>query len=287
MRHPPNTAIKQVWSSLLPTRSGLGASTPHGDISTSYGTFGTANLGLNLAYGGNKWGNFISASGLQTGRFLDGPEFQTMHDHGNEESIFDRIDLDLTPADTFSLNLSFTRSWFQTPNSYDAQNATAWSGLVVDNGGLGPNGLPVGSQDQRSKINTFNLAPTYSHTLNAHTVLTFGAFLRQDQYNYYPSDNPFADFSPGVQSQTIGQNRRLTNAGARASLSYVNGVHNIKFGGVYEHTFITERDHFGIVDPNFNAPCLNADGSSVTDPNIVNTNQCSGSYKPILIMFRC
>jgi hypothetical protein len=270
------------------TRSGLGSSTPHGDVTTSYGTFGTANVGLNLAYGGQNWGNFFSANGLQTGRFLDGPEFQTIHDHGNEENIFDRVDLNLSPVNTLSLNLSFTRSWFQTPNSYDAQNATAWSGLVVDNGGLGPNGLPVGSQDQRSKITTFNIAPTWNHTINANTVATLGAFIRQDQYNYYPSDNPFADFSPGVQTQTIGQNRRLTDAGVRASLSYVKGIHNIKIGGVYQQTFITERDRFGIVDPTFNAPCLNADGSADTDPAVTNQAQCSGSlqsnpsYTPIL-----
>ncbi len=273
------------------SRSGLGVTTPHGDITTSYGTFGSANLGLNLAYGGQKWGNFISASGLQTGRFLDGPEFQTMHDHGNEENVFDRIDFDLTPATTFGLNLGFSRSWFQTPNSYDAQNATAWSGLVADNGGLGPNGLPVGSADQRSKIVTFNVAPTINHTLNAHTVLTVGAFIRQDQYNYHPSDNPFADFAPGVQTQTIGQNRRLTDAGARASLSYVKGIHNLKIGGVYQQTFITERDQFGIVDPTFNAPCLNADGSADTDLNLVSATQCSGllqanpNYVPALAQY--
>jgi hypothetical protein len=261
------------------TRSGLGSTTPHGDVSTSYGTFGTATLGLNLAYGGPKWGNFISASGLQTGRFLDGPEFQTIHDHGNEENVFDRVDIDLTPATTLSLNLGFTRSWFQTPNSYDAQNATAWSGLVVDNGGLGPNGLPVGSQDQRSKITTFNLAPTMNHMINANTVLTLGAFVRQDQYDYYPSANPFADLAPGVQTQTIGQNRRLTDAGARASLSYVKGIHNIKIGGVYQHTFITETDRFGIVDPTFNAVCLNADGTPDTDPTISNPSQCSGALQ--------
>ena len=273
------------------TRSGLGVTTPHGDISTSYGTFGTANLGVNLAYGGQKWGNFISASGLGTGRFLDGPEFQVFHDHGNEENFFDRGDLDVTPATTLSLNLSFTRSWFQTPNSYDAQNATAWSGLVVDNGGLGPNGLPVGPADQRSKITTFNIAPTLNHMINANTVLTMGAFIRQDQYNYYPSDNPFADYSPGVQEQTIGQNRRLTNAGARSSVSYVKGINNIKIGAVYEQTLITERDRFGIVDPSFNAPCLNADGSADTDASLVNSSDCSGSltanpnYVPILAQY--
>ncbi len=261
------------------TRSGLGVSTPHGDVTASYGTFGTGNLGFNLSYGGENWGNFIAANGLQTGRFLDGPEFQVFHDHGNQENLFDRLDFKLSAADTLSLNLGFTRSWFQTPNSYDAQNATAWSGLVVDNGGLGPNGLPVGSADQRSKITTFNVAPTLSHLLNANTVLTLGAFVRQDQYNYYPSENPFADLEPGVQTQTIGQNRRLTNAGARASVSYVKGINNIKVGAVYQHTFITEKDSFGIVDPTFNAVCLNADGSADSDPTITNPSQCSGALQ--------
>jgi hypothetical protein len=62
----------------------------------------------------------------------------------------------------------------------DAQNATAWSGLVVDNGGLGPNGLPVGLQDRRSKIRTYNVAPSWTRLINAHTVFTFGGFARQD-----------------------------------------------------------------------------------------------------------
>ena len=46
---------------VVTTRSGLGVTQPHGDITTSYGSFGTANGGANLAYGGKKWGNFISA----------------------------------------------------------------------------------------------------------------------------------------------------------------------------------------------------------------------------------
>ncbi|HEY3938473.1 MAG TPA: TonB-dependent receptor [Bryobacteraceae bacterium] len=261
------------------TRSGLGISQPHGDVTASYGTFGSSNGGFNLAYGGKNWGNFISANGMNTGRFLDGPEFQVFHDHGNEENIFDRLDFKPSQVDTLSLNFGFTRSWFQTPNSYDAQNATAWSGLVVDNGGLGPDGLPVGSQDQRSKIRTFNVAPTWTRVIGANTVFTFGGFVRQDQYNYYPSANPFADLSPGLQLQTIGQNRRLTNAGGRASLSYVKGIHNLKAGIVYSHTFLTEKDSLGIVDPTFNAPCLNADGSFDTDPTLTDPSQCSGSLQ--------
>ncbi len=226
------------------TRSGLGITKPHGDVTASYGTFGTANAGFDLSYGGQKWGNFIAASGLQTGRFLDPPEFSVMHDRGNQENIFDRVDFKPTDNDTISLNFQFTRSWFQTPNSFDAQGATAWSGLTVDNGGLGPDGVPVGPTDQRSKIRTFNIAPTWTRLLNPHTVFTFAGFARQDQYNYYPSNNPFADLQPDLQSESVGQNRTLTNLGLRSDLSYVNGIHNIKAGAMYEDTILTEKDTF-------------------------------------------
>src|SRR5690242_11881177 len=181
------------------TRSGQEMTTPHGEISASYGSFGTSNAGFNLGYGGQKWGNFISINGLNSGRFLDPPEFTVMHAKGNEENIFDRVDFQLSPANSLHLNLGLTRSWFQTPNTFDQQNAAAWSGLVVDNGGVGPDGVPVGPADQRSQIRTFNIAPTWTHLLNSNTVLTLGAFVRHDQFNYYPSGNPFADLAPGLQ----------------------------------------------------------------------------------------
>ena len=121
---------------------------------------------IQLGYGGNSWGNFLSANGLNTERFLDGPEFATLHDHGNQQNFFDRFDFKPSQNDTISLNFQFTRSWFQVPNSYDMQNATAWNGLVVDNGGIGPNGLLVGSTDQVAKIRTFDIAPSWTRVIN-------------------------------------------------------------------------------------------------------------------------
>ncbi|HTN71581.1 MAG TPA: TonB-dependent receptor, partial [Methylomirabilota bacterium] len=265
---------------VVATRSGLGSIQPHGDVTASYGSFGTANGGFNIGFGGNKAGNFLSVNGLNTGRFLDGPEFQTFHDHGNQQNLFDRIDLKPSQSDTLSVNLGFTRSWFQTPNSYDSEAAAAWSGLVADNDGIGPNGQPVGRTDQGSKIRTFNIAPTWTHLLNPNAVFTLGGFARQDQYNYYPSGNPFADLIPGVQSQTIAQDRRLTNLGLRADLSYIKGKHNLKAGITYEDTILTEKDNFGIVDPTFNAVCVDADGNPVTDPSPTNPDNCGGDLQP-------
>ena len=223
------------------TRSGVGVTQPHGDVTASYGTFGSSNEAFNLAYGGQNWGNFISANGLNTGRFLDPPEFTVMHDKGNEENIFDRFDFKPSGVDTVGLNLQYTRSWFQNPNSFDQEYHPGLVNPVT--------GGPLSPTDERSLIKTFNIAPSWTRTLNANTVLTFGVYLRKDQFNYYPSANAFSDWSPDLQSETVSQSRSLANAGVRSSLSYVKGIHNIKAGITYQHTFVTEGDSIGIVDP--------------------------------------
>ncbi len=239
------------------TRSGQGVTTPHGEVTASYGTFGTSNGGFNLAYGGQTWGNFISANVLDTGRFLDPPEFTVMHDHGNEENLFDRVDYQLGNNDSLHLNLSFTRSWFQTPNSYDQQYHPGDYNPIT--------GAQLGPSDQRSQIKTFDFAPTWTHIINPNSVFTFGAWWRQDQYNYYPSRNPFDDFSPDLLSESISQSRRLLNVGGRFSVSYVKGIHNVKVGGQYEHTFLTEGDSIGIVDPGVvsGLNCQDTNGNSL------------------------
>jgi hypothetical protein len=273
---------------VVTTRSGLGMTEPHGDVTGSYGTFGTTNDGFDLAFGGQKVGNFISANVMNTGRFLDGPEFQVFHDHGNEENLFDRFDIKPSSADSIALNFGYTRSWFQTPNNYDAQDATAWGPTYVcqnfgysDNcNGLGPNGQVVGPTDQRSQIRTFNIAPTWTHLVGPSTLFTLGGFARQDQYNYYPSSNPFADLIPALQGQTIGQNRTLTDLGVRGSLSYVKGIHNLKAGVTYSDTILTEKDTFGIVDPTANAVCLDSNGNPILDPSLTNPANCTGSLQP-------
>ena len=104
------------------TRSGQGVTKPTGSVYGSYGSFGSAAGGVDLSYGGASWGNFIEADGLNTGRFLDAPEFTVFHDKGNEENIFDRVDYSFTQADSVHLDLNYSRSWFQTPNDYDNLN---------------------------------------------------------------------------------------------------------------------------------------------------------------------
>jgi len=222
------------------TRSGQGVTTPTGSLTMSYGSFGTSNASFDLAYGGPNWGNFIAIDGTNGGRFLDAPEFAVMHDKGNVENFFDRVDYQIATGNSLHLDLAWTRSWFQTPQTFDNLNV----------GKLDPSGNPVGPMDQRSQVKTFNVAPSWTRLINPKTVYTLGGYVRRDDYHYYPSADPFADLGPeNLQRETIGQHRTLTNAGVHSDLAYVRGINNMKFGATYQQTFLREADSLGIVDP--------------------------------------
>ena len=253
------------------TRSGQGVTTPTGSISSSFGTFGSATGSVDLSYGGKNWGNFIEVDGLNTGRFLDPPEFAVFHDKGNELNIFDRIDRQLTAIDSIHLNLNYSRSWFQTPNAFDNLNVQN-----VVSGGAGANPIfdNVGNTDQRSKIGTFNISPTYTRTIGDNSVFNFGPYVRRDEYNYYPSNNPLADLGP-IQNQSIAQSRSLTNAGVHTDLSYVRGINNIKIGANYSQTFLRENDSLALVNSTFNSPCV--DGNNTPQPGFTDPSQCANA----------
>src|ERR1017187_1367677 len=155
----------------------VGVTTPTGSVSASFGSFGSSTGSIDLSYGGKNWGNFIEVDGLNTGRFLDPPEFSVFHAKGNELNIFDRIDRQITAADSVHINLGISRSWFQTPNTYDNLNVQN-----VLSGGTGSSPVfgAVGNTDQRSKILTYNVAPTYTHTIGVNSVFNFGGFVRRD-----------------------------------------------------------------------------------------------------------
>lgn len=265
------------------TRSGQGVTTPTGSITSSYGTFGSATGAVDLSYGGKNWGNFIEIDGLNTGRFLDPPEHAVFHAKGNEENVFDRIDRTFTPKDSVHLNLNYSRSWFQTPNTYDSLNVQN-----VQSGGSTADPVigNVGDADQRSQIGTFNIAPTYTRVLSQEAVLNFGAYVRRDAYNYYPSANPLADKgAPNEQTSSIGQARTLTNAGTHADVSYAKGIHNAKVGVMYSQTFLQEDDQLGIVSPVYNAPCVDASGTAVagySSPDNCGANFANPNYLSVL-----
>ncbi len=243
------------------TRSGEGITKPTGSVTSSYGSFGSVTGGFDLSYGGKNWGNFIEADAMNSGRFLDPPEFSVFHDKGNEQNVFDRVDYTFTPADSLHLDLNYSRSWFQTPNTYDNLNV---QNVVGDETSPNPVFANVGDADQRSQIRTFNISPTYTRVINDHSVWNFGAFVRKDLYHYYPSDNALADLGPSnLQTSSIFQNRTLMNAAVHSDFTWTHGMHNVKVGAQYGQTFLRESDALGVVDPTYSlsAPCVDASGN--------------------------
>jgi len=225
------------------TRSGQGVTAPTGSVTLSYGSFGTSNLAFDMAYGGKNWGNFIAANGMDSGRFLDTPEFAVSHAKGNEENFFDRVDYQLNQKSSLHTNVQYTRSWFQTPNSYDTEYG--YSSVA--------NHLTSGSTDQRSQIQTIDVAPSYARTIGTTMAFNLGPYVRRDSYDYYPSNNALNDFGP-IQQESVAQQRSLTNAGVHSDISYTRGINNLKLGGMYQQTFLRENFQIGLVDPNLNAP---------------------------------
>jgi hypothetical protein len=253
------------------TRSGQGVTTPTGSIHSSYGTFGSASGGVDLSYGGKNWGNFFEGDAQNSGRFLDGPEFAVFHDKGNEENFFDRVDYTFSPVDSMHMDLNYSRSWFQTPNSYDNLNV---ENVVSGGTSASPVYGNVGEADQRSKIGTFNIAPTYTHVVNNYSVWNLGAFVRKDLYNYFPSGNPLADLGPSdLQTSSISQIRTLMNTAVHSDYTYVRGINNIKVGVQYGQTFLRESDNLGIVESTYNAPCMDASGNPL--PGYSSSTNCA------------
>jgi hypothetical protein len=210
------------------TKSGLDQSKPSGNVSLGYGSFKSPTVDANLGAGSHVFGNFLSASGMRTDRFLDPPELQAIHDAGHQLSFFDRVDARTRDTGTLHLNLQAARSSFDVPNSIDAE-------------ALG--------QAQHQNIDTFNIAPGYSQVLGARTLFTANGFVRQDHLTYAPSPDPFAD-QPG----TVSQDRTLTNFGLKADMSYNARRHNVKVGGSASATRLHEQFTLGFTDPAFNDP---------------------------------
>ncbi len=232
------------------TKSGLDQPKPTGTVSVGYGSFSSPTFDANIGAGSHSVGNFLSITGLSTDRYLDPPEFASLHDHGHNVSFFDRVDAHTGQTATFHLNVQAARSSFEVPNTYDQND-------------LG--------QDQHQQIDTFNIAPGYSQVLGSSNLFTANFFVRRDHLTYTPSADPFAD-TPG----SVSQNRHLTNIGAKADLAHTVAGHNIKFGVAITATRLDERFTLGLTDPTVNSPCLLADGSPSDDTSLTGPNQCQG-----------
>lgn len=213
------------------TKSGLDQPRPTGTATIGYGSFKSPTGEVNLAVGSHTFGDFFSVNGMRSDRVLDAPEFQVLHDTGDQFGLFNRFDMHPDAADSIHFDVQAARSNFDIPNTYDQQ-------------ALGTN--------QHQNILTFNIAPGYSRVIGSTMLFTANAYVRRDHLNYLPSSNPLADLPASVS-----QDRTLTNIGAKADLAYTRTRHNFKFGGDFSATPLHEMFTLGITnaaDPTWAGP---------------------------------
>jgi hypothetical protein len=236
------------------TRSGLAAGRVFGNVDASYGSFGNAGGEFGIGWGTAKLGNFFSAEGVRSGRFLDTPEFLPYHGIGNGQTLFDRVDYQPSGRDAFHLNLFAARNWIQIPNDLDQL-----------------------SQDQRQRVLTWSIAPGYQHTFSSTSLLTITPYIRKDQFNYYPSRDALQEDTPATQ----GQQRQLLNWGVKADVATTKGHNTVKYGIDAKQTRLLENFQFGITDPGYNSPCIDSDGTAIADAALTSPAQCAAAgYQP-------
>ena len=231
----------------ITTQSGLGLGRVTGNVSANYGTFGTTGGDLGLGYGTPKFGNFVAVDGTRSGRFLDTPEFLPLHDIGDSETLFDRLDFQPSGHDALHMNIFLARNSLEIPNNLDQQQV---------------------GQTQSQRVFTCNVAPGYQHTFSANTLLTINPYVRKDQFNYYPSSDIFNDL-PTTQAQQ----RQLLNWGVRADVTTSHGHHTIKYGVDLKQTRLLENFQFGVTDFTFNPICVDNNGNA-GPPTLLDPNQC-------------
>ncbi|HVX65429.1 MAG TPA: TonB-dependent receptor [Bryobacteraceae bacterium] len=170
-------------------------------------------------------GYFVSVSTQKSNRYLDQVSRSNLHNGGNSERAFARLDYQLGPADFLRVNLSAGRSSFQLAN-LRSQHAHG--------------------QDQRQVLRDAAVSLGYIHVIGA--AATF------DSTNSYRTSVAQLFGSPGDTPVTATQARHLANFTSANRLGVVRNRHEFRFGIDVQHFPVSENFSFGITDPGFNAP---------------------------------
>ena len=209
----------------LATKSGL--STPfRGEVYGGGARFATYEGGLSLGGGSKNFGAYGSVNGSWSDRFLDPVNFANLHNHGNTQRGFVRLDY---ASDDLKDQLRFTalvgRTDRDVPNTFSQQDA---------------------GQDETVKSRDQNYNLGWTHLLSPHATFNASGFARLSSFKLFPS--------PNDTPVTAISDRTLNNFGANAAMTLGSDHHDIKIGGVIKRFPIEETFSFGLTDPTLNDP---------------------------------
>ncbi|HVG21848.1 MAG TPA: TonB-dependent receptor [Blastocatellia bacterium] len=220
----------------LNTKSGLDMPIS-GEISGNVGSFSTGDGAASFGGHAKKFGWFTAFTGSTTHRYLDPPTIENFHNKGRTANNLTTFDYNPTADDVFRLTLIFGGANFQVPNRLDQERA---------------------GQDQRQRQRSNYEFLSWQHVFSQTAVANLSLFHRSST----------AELTSNALSTPVVafQDRRLTNNGLIASISYAAHGHTFKTGLQYSQTPIRENFSFYPTDPGAFGPITDDEGNIFPNP---------------------
>lgn len=208
----------------ITTRSGLNSGR------RSFGSFETSAAQFDQLASVAQWGGqagrlgfFVSASTQKSNRYLDQVSLLNLHNGGNAERAFARLDYQLGAANFLRVGLLTGRSSFQLAN-LPSQHANG--------------------QDQRQVLRDASASLGYIHVIGP--TATF------DTTNSWRTSLAQLFGSPGDTPVTADQSRHLTNFTSANRLNLIRSHQEIRLGFDQQYFPVSESFQFGVTAPGFN-----------------------------------
>lgn len=210
----------------ITTKSGLGTQRKFtGDSQVSAGSFNTLQNITQVGGETGKFGYFASINLSKTNRYLDQVSLDNLHNGGNSERGFLRLDYQLSERDSLRFNVMAGRSSFQLANLRSQEAA---------------------GQDQRQLLSDGSLWLSHTRTLNSRSVLESTVAYRTTVAQLFPS--------AGDTPVTAAQARHLSTFTTTTNYSLVHGSHTLRAGAMFQAIPVSENFGFGITRSDFNDP---------------------------------
>ena len=211
---------------VITTRTGLGSGRRFsGNTQAIAGEFHTFGNVTQVTGGTDRWGYFGSFTALNTKRYLDQVSIDNLHNGGNTERGFGRVDYNASPRDTLRFSLMSGRSSFQLTNLRSQH---------------------LNGQDQRQSLEDASVSAGWLRTLDARSTIDTTVSWRSAWAKLLPS--------PGDTPVTAMQDRSMSTFSVGTRWNRIAGRHNWRTGVDYQRYPVRERFTFGITDPSFNDP---------------------------------
>jgi hypothetical protein len=196
-----------------------------GNAQVSTGRFDTQEI---LVQAGGERGRFAyygSVFAVETHRFLDQVSLDNLHDGGNSQRAFLRLDYQPDARDTVHLNVMMGRSDFELANLRSQQAA---------------------AMDQRQTLRDLSLWLHWNRILGPAATWESTLAYRPTVAQLFPS--------AGDTPVTASQARHLSTLTVTNRVNRIWGMHTIRAGADVQYFPISENFSMGITDPSFNVP---------------------------------